>query len=52
VSIRFKYSLIPLVNKPVQVTLTALLPRIVERAPTVFALLMAVVGWSVDAGNY
>jgi len=30
----------------------ALLPRIVERAPSVFALLMAVVGWSVGAGNY
>ncbi|MDM7274502.1 MAG: sodium-dependent transporter [Thermoprotei archaeon] len=29
-----------------------ILPRIVERAPSSFAILMAVVGWSVGAGNY
>jgi len=30
----------------------ALVARLVERAPSAFALLMAVVGWSVGAGNY
>lgn len=29
-----------------------ILPKIVERAPSTFALLMAVLGWSVGAGNY
>lgn len=32
--------------------MASILPRFVERAPSAFALLMAVVGWSAGAGNY